>query len=125
MKWWKRSIFSVISVIWGYCSLDYLFYAFQLLANKKNLTKQYHPREDGVMQLLGAGMFLLWFIVIAFYFYIIRKSSNQIDLIEADRKTGREKVKRKWFDTILQVAFILTGMLVRWCYLILFYFPSH
>lgn len=77
------------------------------------------------MQLLGAGMFLLWFIVIAFYFYIIRKSSNQIDLIEADRKTGREKVKRKWFDTILQAAFILTGMLVRWCYLILFYFPSH
>lgn len=124
MKWWKRSVFSAISVIWGYCSLDYLFYAFQLLANKRNHTRQYHPEEDGVMQLLGAGLFLLWFVVMAFYFYLIRKSSNQIDLIEADRKTGREKVRRKWFDTILQAAFILTGMLVRWGYLMLFYFPN-
>lgn len=124
MKWWKRIVFSVISVILGYCSLDYLFYAFQLLANKKNQSGQYHPREDGMMQLLGAGLFLLWFIIIAFYFYLIRKSSNQIDLIEADRKTGKERVRRKWFDTILQAAFLLTGMLVRWCYLIFIYFPN-
>lgn len=125
MKWWKRSIFSIISVVLGYCSLDYLFYAFQLLANKRNQSGVYHPGEDGVMQLVGAGLFFLWFIVITFYFYIIQKSSNQIDLIEADNKTGKEKVRRKWFDAVFQFALLLTGMLLRWAYLVLIYFPNN
>lgn len=124
MKWWKRVVFSVVSIILGYCSLDYLFYAFQLLANKKNQSGEYRPGEDGVQQLLGAGLFFLWFVILAFYFYLIKKSSNQIDLIEADSKTGRERIKRKWFDKVLQVAFLLTGMLLRWGYLIFIYFPN-
>ena len=124
MKWWKRLVFSVISVLWGYVSLDYLFYAFQLLANTKNAEKVYHPEKDGLMQLLGAGLFLLWFVIIAFYIYLIRKASNQIDLVEADQKTGKEKVKRRWFDVMFQVALLLTGLLLRWCYLIFIYFPK-
>lgn len=124
MKWWKRVIFSVISILWGYISLDYLFYAFQLLANKRNGTGVYHPKEDGPMQLLGFGMFLLWFMIGVFYIYFIRRSSNKIDLIESDRKTGKEKVKRKWFDTAMQIAFLLTGMLLRWGYLLFIYFPK-
>lgn len=124
MKWWKRLVFSVISVLWGYVSLDYLFYAFQLLANTKNAEKVYHPEKDGLMQLLGAGLFLLWFVIIAFYIYLIRKASNQIDLVEANQKTGKEKVKRRWFDVMFQVALLLTGLLLRWCYLIFIYFPK-
>lgn len=117
-------MFSVISVLWGYVSLDYLFYAFQLLANTKNAEKVYHPEKDGLMQLLGAGLFLLWFVIIAFYIYLIRKASNQIDLVEANQKTGKEKVKRRWFDVMFQVALLLTGLLLRWCYLIFIYFPK-
>lgn len=124
MKWWKRIIFSVISLVWGFCSLDYLYYAFQLMTNKKNQTGEYHPKEDGVMQLLGIILLLLWFVILSFYYYLIRKSSNQIDLVEADEKTGKEKVKRKWFDTALQIAFLLTGLLLRWGYLIFIYFPN-
>lgn len=124
LKWWKRLVFSVISVLWGYVSLDYLFYAFQLLANTKNAEKVYHPEKDGLMQLLGAGLFLLWFVIIAFYIYLIRKASNQIDLVEANQKTGKEKVKRRWFDVMFQVALLLTGLLLRWCYLIFIYFPK-
>lgn len=124
LKWWKRVIFSVVSILWGYVSLDYLFYAFQLLANTKNATGVYHPKEDGLMQLLGAGMFLLWFVIVAFYFYLIRRSSNKIDLIEADKKTGKERVKRRWFDFVFQFALLLTGMFLRWCYLIFIYFPN-
>lgn len=125
MKWWKRVIFSIISVVLGYCSLDYLFYAFQLLTNKKNQSGEYHPKEDGVMQLLGAGLFLIWFIIIAFYFYLIQRSSNQIDLIEADKKTGKERVRRKWFDAALQITLLLTGMILCWAYLIFIYFPNN
>lgn len=124
LKWWKRLIFSIISVIWGYASLDYLFYAFQLLANTKNAEKVYRPEKDGLMQLLGAGLFLLWFVIITFYFYLIRRTSNQIDLVEANRKTGKEKVKRRWFDIMFQAALLLTGLLLRWCYLIFIYFPK-
>ncbi len=124
MKWWKRIIFSIISILWGYISLDYLFYAFQLLANTKNGTKVYHPQEDGLLQLIGTGMFLLWFFIDAFYFYLIRKSSNKIDLIEADKKTGKEKIKRRWFDFVFQLALLITGLFLRWCYLIYIYFPN-
>lgn len=124
MKWWKRLIFSIISVLWGYASLDYLFYAFQLLANTKNAEKIYRPEKDGLMQLLGAGLFLLWFVIITLYIYLIRRTSNQIDLVEANRKTGKEKVKRRWFDFMFQAALLLTGLLLRWCYLIFIYFPK-
>lgn len=125
MKWWKRSVFSIISLVLGYCSLDYLFYAFQLLTNKKSSSATYQLGEDGVLQLLGAGMFFLWFVVASFYFFIIQKSSNQIDLIETDKKTGKEKVRRKWFDVVFQIAMLLTGMFFRWSYLILIYFPNN
>lgn len=125
MKWWKRVVFSVISLVLGYCSLDYLFYAFQLLTHKRNQFGEYHPGKDGVMQLLGAGLFFLWFLVIAFYCCLLRKSSNQIDLIETDKKTGKETVRRKWFDLILQIGILFTGLLLRWGYLVLIYFPNN
>lgn len=38
MRWWKKLIFSVISLIWGYVSLDYLYYAFSKLTDAKGLS---------------------------------------------------------------------------------------
>ena len=35
MKQWKRILFSVISLVWGFVSLDYLIYAFEMLTGKK------------------------------------------------------------------------------------------
>lgn len=125
MKWWKRILFSIISLVLGYCSLDYLFYAFQLLTNKRSRSGTYYLSEDGVWQLLGAGLFFLWFVVASVYFFLIQKSSNQIDLIEADKKTGKEKIHKKWFDVVFQAAMLLTGMFFRWAYLILIYFPGN
>ena len=34
MKLWKRIMFSVVSIIWGFASLDYLYYAFRLMTGK-------------------------------------------------------------------------------------------
>ena len=39
-------------------------------------------------------------------------------------KDGKEIVRRKKFDRILQGGFLLTGILIRWCYLIFFYLPG-
>lgn len=124
MKWWKRLIFSVISLIWGACSLDYLIFAFQLLTANREASATYSPKTDGIFQLLGVGMFLLWFLIIAFYFFIIRKSSIQIDLVEKDEKHGDERVRRRWFDLAFQIGLILSGMIIRWCYLIFIYLPK-
>ena len=33
MKWWRRLIFSIISLVLGYISLDYLYSAFTKLTN--------------------------------------------------------------------------------------------
>lgn len=77
-----------------------------------------------MFQLLGFGMFLLWFFITAVYFFIIKKSSAQIDLIEEDYKTGKQKFKKKWTDIVLQAAFIITGIILRWGYVVYIYLPK-
>lgn len=124
MRWWKRMIFSIISLVLGYISLDYLYSAFTKLTNAAGSAAAYNPKGDGVSQLLGAVMFLGYFVVIGFYIWMIKKSSPKIDLIEEDAKTGEQKVKRKWFDIILQIVIIITGMIIRWAYLMFIYLPK-
>ena len=82
MKWWKRLIFSVISLVLGYISLDYLYSAFTKLINASGSAAAYSPKGDGLSQLLGAVMFLGYFVVVGFYIWIIKRSSPKIDLIE-------------------------------------------
>ncbi len=124
MKWWKRLIFSIISLVLGYISLDYLYSAFTKLTNASGSAAAYSPKGDGLSQLLGAVMFLGYFVVVGFYIWLIKRSSPKIDLIEEDAKTGEQKVKRKWFDIILQIVVIITGMVVRWAYLMFIYLPK-
>ena len=124
MSWWKKLIFSVISLVWGYVSLDYLYSAFCRLSNVSGNAVEYTPVGDGLQQLVGAFMFLIWFFVLAVYFWIIKKTSPQIDLIEEDIKTGNRRVKKKWTDIVLQSAFIITGMFLRWAYIIFIYLPG-
>ncbi|MDY5182038.1 hypothetical protein, partial [Butyribacter sp.] len=59
-----------------------------------------------------------------FYIWLIKRSSPKIDLIEEDAKTGEQRVKRKWFDVILQIVIIVTGMALRWAYLMFIYLPK-
>ena len=71
MKWWKRLIFSVISLVLGYISLDYLYSAFTKLINASGSAAAYSPKGDGLSQLLGAVMFLGYFVVVGFYIWIV------------------------------------------------------
>lgn len=123
MKQWKRALFSVISLIWGFVSLDYLYFAFRLLIGADRNGQHYKIQQEGLGQLFGALLFVVWFLLLAAYIWLLRKSSVQIDLIEEDKKTGEPRVKRKWFDVILQMAVLVTGGILRWCYLIFWYFP--
>lgn len=124
MRWWKKLIFSVISLIWGYVSLDYLYYAFSKLVNAKGNPGHYKPESDGLYQLLGSGMFILWFFITAGYLFIIKRFSAQIDLVEEDYKTGKQTFKKKWTDIVLQSAFIITGIILRWGYIVYIYLPE-
>lgn len=117
-------MFSIASLVWGYVSLDYLYFAFLQLTGSGQTGSVYRPEKEVPKQLLGAGLFLIWFVILAVYIWLIRRSSVQIDLIESDRKTGGERVRRKWFDIILQSGFIVTGGILRWCYLLFIYLPK-
>ena len=114
MKLWKRIMFSVVSIIWGFASLDYLYYAFRLMTGK--------TRSDGAAQLAGVALFLLWFLVVWMYFRLIRRNTVQISMIEENPTTGRQRVRHKWFDTLLQIVMIVTGTLLRWSYVVVFVF---
>lgn len=124
MKRWKRILFSAISLTWGYVSLDYLYYAYRLVARADQQTNAYRLETDVPWQILGVGMFLLWFIILAAYYWLIRKSSFQIDFVEQDEQSGEPRIHRKWFDLLLQGGMILTGAILRWCYLIFILFPG-
>lgn len=124
MSWWKRVLFSVASLVWGFISLDYLYLAFSLLTNTRANANYNSTQQEMLMQLAGAGLFLIWFLLMAAYTKFLRSISLKIDMIEEDHKTGEQKVRRKWFDIVFQYAFIITGALLRWGYLSLIYFPN-
>ena len=46
MKWWRRLIFSIISLVLGYISLDYLYSAFTKLTNASGSAAAYSPKGD-------------------------------------------------------------------------------
>ena len=69
MKLWKRIMFSVVSIIWGFASLDYLYYAFRLMTGKTRSDGSYDLPRDGAAQLAGVALFLLWFLVVWIFFY--------------------------------------------------------
>lgn len=125
MRWWKRLIFSVVSLIWGFISLDYLYMAFGLLTNSRLENSQAGWEKRLLLQGAGLLLLLVWFLLMLLYTRLIRMASPRIDLIEKDEKTGKERIRRKWFDILFQYALVLTGILGRWIYLMVYYLPYH
>lgn len=82
----------------------------------------YDLPRDGAAQLAGVALFLLWFLVVWMYFRLIRRNTVQISMIEENPTTGRQRVRHKWFDTLLQIVMIVTGTLLRWSYVVVFVF---
>lgn len=122
MKWWKRLLLSVISLIWGYVSVDYLYIALGNLTGNR-------VHGNGISgtllwQLAGFGLFIIWLLLLAAYTRLIRFLSPKVDMIEVDKQKKNPKIKRKLFDIILQYGLIVTGMMIRWAYLCLIYLPG-
>ncbi len=124
MKIWQRIVFSILSLVFGFVSLDYLYLAFGLLTNQRSSINYSGPQQELVIRFLGALLFVIWFMILAAYAIYLKHISQKIDLVEEDKKTGHLKVKRKWFDIIYQYALILTGAIIRWGYLNIIYFPN-
>ncbi len=124
MKWWKRLILAVVSLIWGYVSLDYLYLAFQYLTGARGGPSHSPIQQEVLWEILGLALFLVWILLMAAYIWLIRRLSPQVSWIELDRQSGRQRVRRKWYDVILQCAFVITGMLCRWGYLCFVYLPG-
>ena len=124
MKWWKRLLLSVISLIWGYVSVDYLYIALGNLTGNRVLGTGYEISGTLLWQLAGFGSFIIWLLLLAAYTRLIRFLSPKVDMIEVDKQEKNPKMKRKFFDIILQYGLIVTGMMIRWAYLCLIYLPG-
>lgn len=123
LKWWKRLIFTVISLVLGFCSLDYLYYAYKRLTYVSKGTAE-GIGKDSLSWLIGIGMFFLWFFIVGLYFFIVRHFSMKVSIIEEDVATGKQHVRHKWGDIILQAACILTGLILRWAYVLYILIPK-
>ena len=88
MKLWKRIMFSVVSIIWGFASLDYLYYAFRLMTGKTRSDGSYDLPRDGAAQLAGVALFLLWFLVVWMYF---RLDPAQYSADQHDRRKSNNR----------------------------------
>ena len=124
MKWWKRLFLSVISLIWGYVSVDYLYIALGHLTGNRVHGTGNEISGTLLWQLAGFGSFIIWLLLLAAYTRLIRFLSPKVDMIEVDKQEKNPKMKRKFFDIILQYGLIVTGMMIRWAYLCLIYLPG-
>ena len=124
MKWWKRLFLSVISLIWGYVSVDYLYIALGNLTGNRVHGTGNEILGTLLWQLAGFGSFIIWLLLLAAYTRMIRFLSQKVDMIEVDKQEKNPKMKRKFFDIILQYGLIVTGMMIRWAYLCLIYLPG-
>ena len=115
---------SVISLIWGYVSVDYLYIALGNLTGNRVHGTGNEISGTLLWQLAGFGSFIIWLLLLAAYTRMIRFLSPKVDMIEVDKQEKNPKMKRKFFDIILQYGLIVTGMMIRWAYLCLIYLPG-
>ena len=121
MKWWKRGIFSLISLVGGFFSLDCLVLAFGLLTAQES-----QGRAEDIpglaWQLLGAGMFLLYAAALAGYFYLVRKNASFLPTYRGGERKKRWKGPR--LEMLLQFCVLFTGLMLRFGYLLCIYLPG-
>lgn len=124
MKWWKRDVFSAISLAGGFFSLDCLTFAYELLAGQRELWDgQGVPGALG--QIIGAGLFLAFAISLAGYFCLIRKNASLLPIYRGEEV---EKGNKRWrgprLEMLLQLCFLVTGLVARLGYLLYIYLPK-
>lgn len=121
MVWWKRGVFSVISLAGGFFSLDYQVLAFELLTGKEGFGGA-EGMPGAFLQIAGAGMFLAFAAALAGYFYLIRKNASFLPMVQG------EEEKKKWkgprLEMLLQLCFLATGLVARFGYLLHIYLPK-
>ncbi len=121
MTWWKRMLFSIISITGGWFSLDILFFALSRIRNFGE-----GGRTGGKVSDLfsGAALLIAFLIVFTIYFWLLKSLSGNLNIIEYGEKEEKPKVKSKWFDVFLQGGIFATGFFLHFMYLLLFYFPN-
>ena len=119
MKWWKRGLFSLISLITGFFSLDYLIFSYRLLAHN---TEAAGYAASLPYQAAGAALFLIYAVVLAGYLLLIRKNSYVLPT----RRNGDKKKNWKGprIELLLQICILITGLLLRLGFLLYIYLPS-
>jgi len=121
MKWWKRGIFSLISIAGGFFSLDYMVLGFGLLTDQEGQMRA-GDIPGLAWQVVGAGMFLLYAAALAGYVYLIRKNASFLPAYQGEERKKRWKGPR--MEMLLQFCILATGLVLRFAYLLYIYIPG-
>lgn len=120
MAWWKRGIFSAISLVIGFFSLDCQVLAFKLLTGKEGFGGA--EGLPGILrQIAGGGIFLAFAAVLAGYFYLIRKNASFLPMVHGEEQ---KRWKGPRLEMLLQFCFLVTGLVARLGYLLYIYLPQ-
>jgi hypothetical protein len=98
--------------------------AFSYLTGRRAGLSSSSPGKSVLWEIFGLVLILLWLLLMTVYTWFVKRLSPKIDMIERDKKSGQEKVQRKRFDIVLQICMVITGLILRWGYLCIFYFPN-
>ena len=120
MSFWQRIGFSVLSLIFGWFSFDFVLLAL------RDIRMIRENQKEGVLShfFLGCGILILFFLLLAVYFWILRRMSGNLNIVEYEKADDKPKFKSKWFDIILQGGILVTGFLLRFLFIMLFYLPK-
>ena len=119
MNLWQRVAFSVFSLFLGWFAFDFVLMAIRYM-------REFTGNGEGEMYvrfLKGCGILILFFLCLALYFYVLRKLSGNLNIVEYEKAEEKPKLKSKWFDIILQGGLFLTGFFLKFFFLMVFYFP--
>lgn len=114
-------VFSVLSLAGGFFSLDYQMLAFGLITQKaeRELTENSFPV---LWQLAGGGMFFIYAVILVVYLYFVKKNTPVLPTCEGEKRKKRGMGPR--WEILLQICFLLTGLVLRFGYLLGIYFPN-
>ena len=119
MRLWQRIGFSVLSLILGWFSFDFALLALRDIRS---------IAEKGSAETLsrfftGCMILILWLLFLVLYFWILRKLSGNLNIVEYEKAEEKPRFRSKWFDILLQGGILATGFFLRFFFIMVIYLP--
>lgn len=120
MSGWQRMGCSVMSLAFGWFAFDFVLLALRDM----NLSPETLGKDSLPHFFRGIGVLIVFFLLLAVYFWFLRKLSGNLTIVEYDKLEEKPKFRHKWFDILLQGGILATGFLARFAFVMIVYLPN-